>query len=50
MFERLYFHEVFVHLTFNYCAIFEQEVPKLESVKIWQNSQENFCTSTGVLL
>ena len=32
MFERLYFHEVTVHLNLRYCACFELEVLKLESV------------------
>ena len=29
MFERLYFHEVFIHLNFRYYACFEQDILKL---------------------
>ena len=31
MFQRLYFHEAFVHLNFRYCTCFEQKVLKLYS-------------------
>ena len=51
-FERLYFHEGFVHLNFRYCACFEQEVLKLESVdSLWnvRSSQRRYSVRKKVL-
>ena len=52
VFERLYFHEVTVHLNFRYCASFEQEVIKLHSVDSLWNARKGHqkCSVTrGVL-
>ena len=52
MYERLYFHEVIVHLNFRYCACFEQEVLKLQSVdSLWnaRSSHRRCSVRKGVL-
>ena len=41
MFERLYFHEVTFHLNVRYCACFEQEVVKLQSVDSLWNTRSS---------